>query len=545
MATQAQAKAEPIKFPFRDSLALRIANLITSDIESLEKLAFNMAQPTGWQNMFERPYKAHYANMISAKASNNSEALHRIHDALRPMEQRAVDYMNQENRRGRPLTQFVQGTEAYQAPERKQYERKDFTRKAQQYEVKQVPSPTAAKDAALQELMGILQTAGNKGLLNDADFSKLMREARAAGMPVDAIKELCEQARALIDVADNVQKMEGPKPEIKSYGPGPKKESKEQLEQAMRGDAESNVASMDEDRVREIAIEEIEDKTPLIAAHVAKHEISLSVPGMIAKALESIKPTLVEVRTRDGETPIAVEGAQHKQFPMLLKCVTRFPVWLPGPAGSGKTTAAKNAAKALSVPFHHHGAVDNVYQLLGFIDAGGTYHPTSFRKAYEDGGIFLWDEVDASNPAALVAFNAAIENGECSFPDRTVVKHAQCYFVAAANTYGTGATHEYVGRTKLDAATLDRFVMLDWDYDEVLETAIAGATKWTAYVQKVRQAVKDAGIKHLVTPRASIRGNDLLAQGIPAEAVINMTVRKGLSLDQWNNVKNRAPEYRG
>jgi MoxR-like ATPase len=228
---------------------------------------------------------------------------------------------------------------------------------------------------------------------------------------------------------------------------------------------------------------------------------------------------------------------------MLLKTLPRFPVWLPGPAGSGKTTAARNAATALGVPFHHHGAVDNVYQLLGFIDAGGTYHGTSFRAAYEHGGVFLWDEVDASNPAALVAFNAAIENGECVFPDKMVPKHPQCYFAAAANTYGTGATHEYVGRTKLDAATLDRFVMLDWHYDETLERAIAGDTPWTTYVQVVRQRCRDAGIKHLVTPRASIRGNDLLSAGIPAAAVVAMTIRKGLSDDQWSQITRTAGTY--
>ena len=160
------------------------------------------------------------------------------------------------------------------------------------------------------------------------------------------------------------------------------------------------------------------------------------------------------------------------------------------------------------------------------------------------GGVFLWDEVDASNPAALVAFNAAIENGECAFPDATIEKHAHCYFVAAANTYGTGATHEYVGRTKLDAATLDRFVMLDWDTDEALELAIAGNTAWTRYVQAVRAAVKAAGIKHLVTPRASIRGNELLKIGVSVDTVVRGVVRKGLSDDQWNNIAQRVPAYR-
>src|SRR5574340_940634 len=159
----------------------------------------------------------------------------------------------------------------------------------------------------------------------------------------------------------------------------------------------------------------------------------------------------------------------------------------------------------------------------------------TYRSTIPAQSIMFTSCLGSLTPAALVAFNAALENGECVFPDKVVPKHADCYFIAAANTYGTGATHEYVGRTKIDAATVDRFIMLDWGYDEILERAIAGDNDWTNYVQKIRAACKAAGVKHLVTPRASIRGNALLAAGVPRETVINMTVRKGLSDDHWTS----------
>lgn len=257
---------------------------------------------------------------------------------------------------------------------------------------------------------------------------------------------------------------------------------------------------------------------------------------------QAFAPTVITIehKAEDGATTQTEMGAQHKHFTDLLKLAQIrgadgyvFPIWLPGPAGSGKTTAARNVAKALGLPFHHTGAVDNVYQLIGFRDAGGAVHRTPFREAYEHGGVYLWDEVDASNPNALVAFNAALENGVAVFPDGEIERHKDCVMIAAANTYGTGATHEYVGRNKIDAATLDRFIILDWPYDEILERAIAGDNDWTNYVQRVRAAVKQAGIKHLVTPRASIRGNALLAQGMDRNQVINMTVRKGLADEHW------------
>jgi hypothetical protein len=44
---------------------------------------------------------------------------------------------------------------------------------------------------------------------------------------------------------------------------------------------------------------------------------------------------------------------------------------------------------------------------------------------------------------------------------------------AAANTYGTGADALYVGRNQLDAATLDRFYVVEMDYDRKLEAKLA------------------------------------------------------------------------
>lgn len=246
----------------------------------------------------------------------------------------------------------------------------------------------------------------------------------------------------------------------------------------------------------------------------------------------------------EDNVPNPAVHSQHVQYPTLLAFVrSGFPVWIPGPAGSGKTTAAMHVARDMELPFHFNGAVDTEYKLLGFTDAGGRFHETPFYRAYKDGGIYLFDEVDASNPQAMVALNAALENGHCVFGNgECIAKHENFHVIAAANTYGSGATHEYVGRNKLDAATVDRFIMLEWQYDEALERYIAGNDEWVRYVQCVRAAVKSAGIKHVVSPRASIRGAKLLSQGIARGTVINATVRKGLSDDQWRAVEMRVQQ---
>jgi len=524
--------AEPIRFPFVNSLAHRIANLITSDIELLEKQAFG--QVTGWQSRFQRPYKAHYANDIAKRAGSNQHAMDVITKNLHEFLAKAQAYMRLEDRKGRPLTQFVHDANANPNLPQQKYSRSGKYARGGDGGSVEIVQLTPEQ---MREILGgaAQQQAQESESQDDKELAEAIARALTSGEAIDTEK-LPQSNQAMGPDGKPIKRFDGPQqqPQIPVKKQA-KRDSAEDMQKAMSGEAIPNVG---EDRMREIADEQIAEHVP----PMVQDGIKKTVPALIIAALNALKPNRVEVVLPDGK--VIDVGIQHKQFPMLLKTLPRFPVWLPGPAGSGKTTAARNAARALSVPFHHHGAVDNVYQLLGFIDAGGTYHATSFRSAYEHGGVFLWDEVDASNPAALVAFNAAIENGECVFPDATIVKHPQCYFVAAANTYGTGATHEYVGRTKLDAATLDRFVMLDWHYDEKLERAIAGDTNWTTYVQRVREACKAAGIKHLVTPRASIRGNDLLDAGIDPATVIAMTVRKGLADDQWNNIRQRVQEYR-
>lgn len=275
--------------------------------------------------------------------------------------------------------------------------------------------------------------------------------------------------------------------------------------------------SVNEERVREIVA-----------------EVALPV---IESAIAGLPPRRYEISI-NGETVRTVEGHFHKQFDTLLRaCKRRLNVWLAGPAGSGKTTAAEKVAEVLGIPFYFTGAIDTEYKLLGFTDAQGKIVSTQFRQAYESGGVFLFDEVDGSLAAALLAFNAALANGVCAFPDGMVRRHKDFVCIAAANTWGHGATMEYVGRAKLDGASLDRFVKVAWDYDEALETALSGNSKWTKYVQDVRAKARAKGLKHVISPRASIFGAELLAEGFTHEEVCNMTMAAGLAPDQWQAIK--------
>ncbi len=269
-------------------------------------------------------------------------------------------------------------------------------------------------------------------------------------------------------------------------------------------------------------------------------KLSDDVAMAVLSKIAEVTSTRVEVKQIDGT--IKDTGVQHKQFPILLKAVmARINVWLAGPSGSGKTTAAMNVAKALNLEFRYTGAVGDQYALTGYKDANGKYVRTPFRDAWEYGGLFLWDEVDASDPNALLAFNAALANGTAPFPDAVIPKHKDCVLIAAANTYGHGATQEYVGRLKMDAAFLKRFAFLSWEYDEQLEMATAPNPEWTKRVQEIRKRVKDQGLRVLVTPRESYIGASLLSAGIPQSLVEEMTIKSGMTAEQWTALLNKTP----
>lgn len=216
----------------------------------------------------------------------------------------------------------------------------------------------------------------------------------------------------------------------------------------------------------------------------------------------------------------------------------RLNIWVAGPAGTGKTTAAMRVAGALELQFRSMGTLSDPTQLVGYLSpVTGQYVSTPFREVFENGGIILLDEIDGSDPNALLVANQALANSWYNFPDKLVKRHKDCVVIAAANTWGLGATNDYVGRLKMDAAFLDRFVSCPWPIDEKLELVTCPNIEWAKRVQAYRATVRRIGIKVLVTPRASYYGAALLEAGLSMEEVEAATVRKGMTDEQWEVVK--------
>jgi cobaltochelatase CobS len=278
--------------------------------------------------------------------------------------------------------------------------------------------------------------------------------------------------------------------------------------------------------VKKVALEAVDSRVG---------EVLSSMAGLIA---EEVSKQVNKIEIAVAEIPPIEVDKAHKVFPTVVRyAANRRHMMLVGPAGSGKTFLAEQVANALGLPFYMTGKVADETKLTGFVDAGGTYRTTSFRRAYENGGVFLFDEMDGSSPDALVAFNAPLAGNWGDFPDGMVKRHPDFVAIAAANTFGRGADRQYVGREQLDAATLDRFAVIEMDYDEDLELAITCDRDWTLYVQKVRKAVLAEKVRHVVSPRASMEGGVMLKAGQPRKDVEEHYVWKGLEETVRNRVK--------
>jgi cobaltochelatase CobS len=273
------------------------------------------------------------------------------------------------------------------------------------------------------------------------------------------------------------------------------------------------------------------------------------VENAVTKAAKKFRPksTSITIEYKTPDVPPLDLGIQHFQFETVIRAVIAMPphkrnFFLVGPAGSGKNVIVESIAKAMNLPFDTLpvGLNTSKADLLGFMHAGGGYVGTALRRSYENGGVFLIDEIDAGNPNVLTCINAMTANDHGGFPDALVARHENFVLFAAANTYGLGANQQYVGRLQIDAATRNRFVFLDIPYDLTLEKAISPNEAWVETVQKIRKAVDKLKEKLIVSPRATIYGGHLINAGFNIEEVKNMVIYCGVSPEVRSRIEAQA-----
>ena len=279
-----------------------------------------------------------------------------------------------------------------------------------------------------------------------------------------------------------------------------------------------------------------------------EHDDNIDVEQVKRLIAEHSPSVTIELKKPTGEI-IKDDSLKHEKLPQVLSALLRGDnVLLVGGAGSGKTTMAQSLADMLGQSFEQpdytfgmSGAMFQAYEVRGYMDATGNYVESSFVKCFRDGGLFLFDEIDGSNPQALVALNASMENDVADFPCGVVKKHPNFRLIACANTYGRGADREYVGRNQLDGATIDRFKpVITLDYDEKLELAISPDKNFCKMVQKLRKAKDELKIRCVISPRASIKGGRAYKDGCALEDVLRDYVFGGLDEETVKRIRHEA-----
>ena len=299
--------------------------------------------------------------------------------------------------------------------------------------------------------------------------------------------------------------------------------------------------------------------------------IGAAVSGAIAAACANMQPQLDPEQVRaivreevGAQRPLQINianrepvclpvGMHHPMFEKVLRLAgAGLNVLMVGPAGSGKSHLAAEIAQALGRNYGalHCTAGASESQLMGWLLPTGEagrfeYAPAPFVMIYEQGGLFLLDEIDAADPNMLMCINGALANGHLHIPQRlgkpSAERHPDAVIIAAANTFGTGADFIYAGRNQLDGATLDRFYVVSIDYNSALEASIMGQqaeqpAPWKAaetdeisvkadltvlhdYINSVRAKAAAAKLRRVVSTRTFQKAAAARMAGVPLKEV--------------------------
>lgn len=285
----------------------------------------------------------------------------------------------------------------------------------------------------------------------------------------------------------------------------------------------------------------------LLSPTVDEATVRQIVTAEVKKALDDSPVVKIEVVRPDGSAH-KVEGHVRAEFKKILtRATVGINILLVGPAGSGKTHLAHQVAEALGRPFASVSCTAGMSEsaLQGWLIPGDNgafqYLTSDFVRMYEEGGVFLFDEIDAADSNTLLFINQALANGSFFLPIRkgssVVKRHPDFVCMAAANTFGTGANQTYAGRERLDESTLDRFRagVVSLDYDQTFERKSV-APDLLAWGWATRKRISEARLRRVMSTRFLLDATKLLKAGETVEE-IKATFFEGWSSDEIKKVE--------
>lgn len=232
----------------------------------------------------------------------------------------------------------------------------------------------------------------------------------------------------------------------------------------------------------------------------------------------------------------------HAKYDEVKKLVRAdIPVLLSGEKGSGKTTLAKQVSEGLELQFYCMSMTrqTTLGMLLGFRNVNGKYIESELYKAVKSGGVFLLDEINAGDPNVLLSLNT-IENGYVSFPEGIVECHEDFRLMATANPDNFS---EYTGRAKLDAATLDRFDIVEVPRDADLEQSLVDSDTYR-HMKCIRKALEENNSSIVVSMRDSQRYQKRKELDLLEDFIFKLSGNSQLIMDAYEHQLSITPEIK-
>ena len=283
-----------------------------------------------------------------------------------------------------------------------------------------------------------------------------------------------------------------------------------------------------------------------IALDDIKQQEIVSTPQPQIMPKQEMDPVLSLIHNAHKIKPASLEMSDIKWKYLVRSAVRGKNIMMVGPAGCGKTQAAKELPKATNRPFFYFnlGATqDPRATLIGnthFKDGQTTFDESAFVKAIQtENAVILLDELSRAHPEAWNILMTVLDEGQRylrldeDVNSPTIRVAANVSFIATANI-GT----EYTSTRVLDRALMDRFEIIEVDilslsqeedlltkrFGDIVSANLIHSVADIADATRKEWRSEEGKLSTMISTRMTVRICELLADGFSLSEAAEVAV---------------------